>query len=104
MSRFRVRSCGAALLILCAGSANSQTTFASITGTVLDSTGAAVPNATVTSTNLATNIKNTAKSNESGTDTTAQLVEGNYTARMEAAGVKSLFGNNVVLAASMRTV
>src|SRR5260370_27458769 len=99
MSRFRVRSCGAALLILCAGSANSQTTFASITGTVLDSTGAAVPNATVTSTNLATNIKNTAKSNDSGTYTIAQLIEGNYTVRMEAAGFKSLVVENVVLAA-----
>jgi hypothetical protein len=33
---------------------NSQTTFASITGTVTDATGAVVPNATVTATNLET--------------------------------------------------
>src|SRR3984893_18602377 len=99
MSQLRVLSCGVALLILSARSANSQTTFASITGTVLDSTGAVVPNATVTSTNLATNIKNTAKSNESGTYTIAQLIEGTSTVRTEAAGFKAFVVDNVVLAA-----
>ena len=77
MSRFPLLSCGVALLILSAGSANSQTTFASITGTVLDSTGAAVPNATVTSTNLATNIKNTAPINEIGIATTGMRIDRN---------------------------
>ena len=96
MSRFRVLSCVVAPLIFSAGSANSQTTFASITGTVLDSTGAVVPNATVTSTNLATNIKNTAKSNESGTYTIAQWIReaGNVAevrARARALGITHIF-------------
>ena len=49
--------------------------------------------------NLATNIKNSAKSNEAGTYTIAQLMEGTYTVRAEAAGFKTLVVENVVLAA-----
>src|SRR5258706_8140103 len=99
MSRFQVLPRLAVLLILSAGSVYSQTTFASITGTVRDSGGAVVPNAAVTATNLATNIKSTARSNESGTYTIPQLLEGSYTLRAEAPGFKSFVVDNVVLAA-----
>ena len=79
--------------------ANSQTTFASITGTVSDPAGAVVPNATITATNVETNIKSTAKSNEAGIFTIAQLKEGKYNVRAEAAGFKSFAIENVGLVA-----
>ena len=67
----------AGILLLCLGAAAyAHTTFATITGTVSDPTGAVVPNATVTATNTETGIKTTAKSNEAGIYTIAQLNEG----------------------------
>lgn len=99
MSRLSELFTGVACLVAFAGMAYSQTTFASITGTVVDATGAVVPNATVTATNIATNIKTAAKSNEAGAYTIAQLIDGTYTVRVEAAGFKALVMENVVLAA-----
>ena len=47
-------------------SAYAQTTSGNVTGTVTDSTGAAVANAKVTATNLATDVALTATTNASG--------------------------------------
>jgi hypothetical protein len=100
MSQMRALLCVIVLLfVLTATPAYSQTTFASITGTVTDATGAVVPNATVTATSVQTNIKTTAKSNEDGNYTVAQLKEGTYTLRAEAAGFKSFLMDNVGLVA-----
>src|SRR6266581_5966935 len=46
--------------------AHAQTTFATITGTVTDPNGLAVQGSAVDATNLATNYRYTAKSNEAG--------------------------------------
>ena len=54
------------LLILFTSAAFAQLTTADILGTVTDATGAVVPNATVTLTNLGTNEKRTGQSNGSG--------------------------------------
>jgi hypothetical protein len=75
----------------------SQTTFASITGTVTDPAGAVVPGATITATNIQTNIRTAASSNEAGNYTIAQLKEGTYTVRGEARGFKSLVVEHVTL-------
>src|SRR5260370_2826953 len=82
-----------------AATAYSQTTFASITGTVTDSTGGVVRGVTVTATNVETNLKTTARSNEDGNYTIAQLKEGTYTVRAEAAGFKSFVEDKVALVA-----
>jgi len=82
-----------------AGTAYSQTTFASITGTVTDATGAVVRGATIAATNVETNIKTAAKSNEDGNYTIAQLKEGTYTVRAEAPGFKSFVVEKVGLVA-----
>jgi hypothetical protein len=79
----------AILLAIFVGSALSQTTFASITGTVTDATGALVPKATVAATNVETGIKKSAQLNEAGNYTIAQLKEGTYTVRAEAPGFKA---------------
>jgi len=99
MSKTRVLFCVGWLLLALAGAAYSQTTFASITGTVTDATGAVVPLATVTATNIETNIKTTARSNAEGNYTIAQLKEGTYTVRAEAAGFKSFVADKVGLTA-----
>ena len=99
MSRTRAIVFGVASLLVFSRMAYSQTTFASITGTVTDSSGAVVPGATVTATNLATNIKISTKSNEAGNYTVPQLIEGTYTVRSEAAGFKSVVVEKVVLSA-----
>ena len=89
-------------LVLCAAFveiAKAQTTFASITGTVSDPAGAVVPNATIVATSIETNIQSTAKSNDAGVFTIAQLKEGKYNVRAEAAGFKGLTIENVGLVA-----
>ena len=91
--------CLAVALFISIANLQGQTTFASITGAVTDSTGAVVPNATVTATNVQTNIKTSVKCNEAGNYTIAQLKEGTYTVRAEAAGFKAFVADNVGLVA-----
>ena len=85
---FRNFLCTLTALCACAQFSRAQTTFASITGTVLDATGSAVPNVTVTATNTQTGVKTKSVSNEAGNFTIAQLIDGTYTVD-EAAGFKS---------------
>ena len=99
MERTKITLCVTALAVIFAGPANSQTTFASITGTLTDSSGSVVPNASVTATNIETDIKTSTHSNEAGNFTIAQLKEGTYNVRAEAPGFKSFVVDNVTLAA-----
>ena len=66
----------------------------SITGTVIDPSGAVVPNATVTATNNATNNatneKTTQNSSSSGVFTLSPLNPGTYTVTFSAPGFKTL--------------
>ena len=91
------------VLLFCAlagaSAAHSQTTFASITGTVTDSSGAAVPAAKVTAAHVETGISSATTSNEAGNYTLAQLKEGVYEVRVQAAGFKEFIARNVTLAA-----
>ena len=64
-----------------------------------DPAGASVPSATITATNVETSIQSTAKSNEAGVFTIAQLKEGKYTVRAEAAGFRSFAIESVGLVA-----
>src|SRR5437773_5371786 len=105
MPQMRALLCVSVLLFGLTATVYSQTTFASITGTVTDATGAVVPNATVTATSVQTNIKTTAKSNEDGNYTVAQLKQGTDTVRAEAAGFKSfVMGSVGVVARDVRRV
>ena len=64
-----------------------------------DASGSVVPTASVTATNVATNIKTSARANEAGAYTIPQLIEGTYKVRTEASGFKAMVVDNVVLAA-----
>ncbi|MCX6636132.1 MAG: carboxypeptidase-like regulatory domain-containing protein, partial [Acidobacteria bacterium] len=89
----------APVLLTTCGSGLAQTTFATITGAVKDPSASAVPNADVTATEVSTNVSTSTKSNEVGNYTIAQLKDGTYTVRAEAAGFKGFVVSNVVLTA-----
>src|SRR5438270_12190932 len=76
------------LVCFLAGAMSAQTITASITGTVTDPSGAIVPNVKVVATNSATNIANTATTNESGVYNILFLPAGQYNVAAEAQGFK----------------
>lgn len=90
---------GVALLLLLPGAAHAQTTFASITGTITDGTGAVVPNASITVRSLATNIETRTTSNDVGNYTVPQLKEGPYSVRATAHGFNEVVVGEVFLVA-----
>jgi len=89
-------------LLACSSLAFSQEVRASLTGTITDSTGAAVANAAVTVTNLATNATTSARSNESGSFLTPFLAPGQYQMTVEATGFKKFVRQNIQLQAADR--
>ena len=72
------------LLAVFAPPALAQRTNADLTGRVLDQTGAAVPNATVTARNAGTGAERTAQSNEDGEYSIRELPPGRYDITVEA--------------------
>ncbi len=75
--------------ILLPVSAAAQTGAGSLTGIVADQSGAAVPGATVTATNQATNVVYTATSNNAGNYTVTSLPVGVYVVKAELSGFKT---------------
>ncbi|QMV19750.1 carboxypeptidase regulatory-like domain-containing protein [Granulicella sp. 5B5] len=71
-----------------------------ITGTVADSTGALIPNATVTATNKDTGVVTARPTSASGLYQLSPLIVGTYTVTVAADGFKSFTQQNVVLNAA----
>ena len=67
----------------------AQTGAASLTGIVTDDSGAAVPGATVTATDQATNVAYTGISNEAGNYTVSSLPVGTYIVKVELSRFKT---------------
>src|SRR5260370_18899925 len=67
---------------------SAQTITGSITGTVTDSSGAVVPNVSITATNTSTNFKYDTKTNDAGVYNLQFLPIGQYSLSAEAAGFK----------------
>jgi hypothetical protein len=78
-----------ALGLLAPATAFAQTGAASLTGIVTDASGAAVPGATVTATNQATNVDYTAVSNDAGNYTVTSLPVGAYVVKAELSRFKT---------------
>jgi hypothetical protein len=78
-----------ALLIFSSRGALAQLSTADIVGTVTDTTGAVVSNATVTLVNLGTQSKRVALSNDSGDFQFTLLPIGRYSVTVKAAGFKT---------------
>jgi hypothetical protein len=76
-------------LLLSPFAAFAQTGAASLTGIVTDESGAAVPGATVTATNQATNVDYTAVSNDAGNYTVTSLPVGTYVIKAELSRFKT---------------
>jgi hypothetical protein len=80
----------ALVLVLGLGSsAFAQTGAASITGLLVDQSGAAAPGVTVTATNQATNVPYTAVSNSAGNYTITSVPVGTYVVKAELSGFKT---------------
>lgn len=77
----------------------AQSTQGLIIGTIVDTTGAAVPNATVRITNIDTSVSTNAKADASGTYQVPNLVPGHYSVHVDAEGFRSVDLQNLVLTA-----
>jgi hypothetical protein len=90
------------MIVAFVGSTNltAQSFKATITGQVTDSTGAVVPNATVTISETATNQSQTVTTGEDGNYNFTQLTPGVYTLKVEAANFKILNQTGIVLETS----
>src|SRR5579885_3308144 len=74
-----------------------QRDLGTITGTVTDPTGAAIPNATITITNTATGVSTTTTTTGAGTYTRPALIPGTYTVTATAPGFQKGQQTDVVV-------
>jgi len=72
-------------------------TLGEIVGEVVDSSGAVVPGAAVTVTNLATNATRSVRTNDAGLYSFPSLVPGPYRVRVEMTGFKTVTRTNIEL-------
>ncbi|MEA2175037.1 MAG: hypothetical protein QOD00_2629 [Blastocatellia bacterium] len=86
------------LLLLCAVPALAQSDRGTITGTVTDPNGAAVPNAKVTATNLNSNEVREATTSDDGAYTLPELKADPYKVSVEAQGFKTATVDSLVVA------
>ncbi|MCX6636141.1 MAG: TonB-dependent receptor, partial [Acidobacteria bacterium] len=84
-------------ILIATSCAPAQTTTAQLTGAVTDASGAAVPGANVTVTNVATGITRAISTSETGYYTAALLPPGNYGVRIEKEGFRAVTRSGIVL-------
>src|SRR6516165_2966816 len=75
----------------------AQQLTATLTGTVTDSSGAVIPNATVTVTLTTTNAVRTVQSDASGSYVVTSLPAGTYTVSVASSGFETWIAKNMVL-------
>src|SRR5260370_11737177 len=94
-SRFAL-ACVLAVSLLFTGAAFAQST-ATIQGTVLDATGASVPNAAVTVRNQNTGEERATQTDASGSYLVPSLPVGTYRIEVKASGMKTIIPSDLVL-------
>lgn len=87
----------AGILVLSGPSASAQTVNGAFHGTVADTSGAMVPRATVTVTNLATKLVRQASTDAAGFYTITQLPPGHYSVTVSKSGFATLQQADVIL-------
>jgi hypothetical protein len=87
---FLVALCGSPLAAQTGGEAGIQ-------GTVVDATGAVIPNATVTATNNATGVSTTQVTSSAGLYTISPIIPGVYTVSAKAAGFSEAVQQNLTI-------
>src|SRR5215470_211464 len=85
------------VLALSLPTARAQNAYGTIAGTVTDASGAAVPDATVTLTNLATAEKHSQPSSGSGDYTFVNILPGRYRLEGEKSGFKKFIREPIVV-------
>jgi hypothetical protein len=102
ITSLRVVRCALALFlgVLPSSLAHAQQTTATIVGNVVDATGAAVPNATVTVTNTGTNTSRTTNTEADGKYSLPSLTPGPYKLTVEMKGFQKRQVDNIILDAS----
>ncbi|MBI1353480.1 MAG: hypothetical protein GC160_03980 [Acidobacteria bacterium] len=85
------------LVALAALPARAQTTFATITGTITDQSGAAIPGAEIEITQIETNYVYSTVSNESGQYTVANLRDGSFRLNARSPGFQDFQVDDIVL-------
>ncbi|HEY3628357.1 MAG TPA: TonB-dependent receptor [Terracidiphilus sp.] len=85
------------LLLLCPLAVRAQQLTATLSGVVTDTSGAVIPNATVTITQTTTNAVRAVQSDESGNYVVTSLPAGTYTVSVSSKGFESYLAKNVVM-------
>src|SRR5437773_10474799 len=81
----------------------AQAVYGSISGTIFDSSGAAVPNAKIVITDVGRDVSYTTSANESGNYSQTHLIIGRYRVRVDTAGFKASVQDNVKVEVDTRT-
>jgi Carboxypeptidase regulatory-like domain/TonB dependent receptor len=92
--------CLAGLIVAIFGigsTASAQAVYGSIFGTVTDSSGAAIPNATITVTDVSKGTSTTTQSGASGDYRAEHLIPDTYKVQASAQGFQTALANNVVV-------
>src|SRR5437764_744732 len=93
MRTFALRLC--ALALLASEALFGQAVYGSISGNVTDPSGAAIPSAKITVTDVGKGINYTTTSNESGYYSQTHLIVGLYEVRVEAPGFNAFTQKSV---------
>ena len=97
LSSLRALAVAFPILFLLSAHARAQDFRGAIEGRITDNTGAAVPGASVSVTNTATNVTLSAVSNATGQYAVPFLTPGRYTVKVELAGFKTIERRDVVV-------
>jgi len=100
--RLRVISSMCVVLLLYPALLGQASYQAQIRGLVSDASGAVLPNATVTITEVGTNVSQTAKTNSAGEYILRALRPSTYIVKATAPGFQAVEQNGVVLAVGLR--
>jgi outer membrane receptor protein involved in Fe transport len=92
-------ACGIALALCFSGLSHAQAVYGSIYGTVTDPSGAVVPNATVTITDVAKGTSSSVTTNASGGYVAEHLIPDTYNVKVEASGFQTFEADGVAVAA-----
>jgi hypothetical protein len=100
MRRFNRLAASAVCALLLAATAFGQSERGTISGAIQDASGAMVPGAKVTITNIATNVGTAIQTNETGGYVAPNLPPGDYSVRVEKEGFRSALITQLTLNAA----
>ncbi len=95
----KVSALALSAVLLTAGASYGQAIYGSLNGTVTDPTGAAIPNATVTVTDIAKGTAVTVTANSSGAYTVEHLIPDSYSIKITAPGFTTFQTEGINIAA-----